>query len=88
MRMRMMTALMVIWKMIEFGSVLIQLEWNYDGFGDAFDCDFEFWWWLWHYDFDDDFDMMMIESGNLLIRLERSVKQEATQTLGHSDTQS
>ena len=32
--------------------------------------------------------MILIESGNLLIRLERSVKQEGTQTLGHSDTQS
>ena len=29
---------------------------------------------------------MMIESGSVLIRLERGVKQEATQTLGHSDT--
>ena len=27
----------------------------------------------------------MIESGSVLIRLERPVKQEGTQTLGHSD---
>ena len=29
--------------------------------------------------------LMMIESGSVLIRLERPVKQEGTQTLGHSD---
>ena len=79
---KMMTTLVVIEPWLDWSEL-----------DDAFDDDFDMmtmmvvismmilmWFWC-----DGDFDMMMIESGSVLIRLERPVKQEGTQTLGHSD---